>query len=143
VKANTGKEIDIDAVEKALANADVNEFFYSTNADDVFFYNKELDFYYEKIPLKNNDATIGFLIYCSRGLNEASQTVLPQIETKRRSLDQMLDAYVRKILVDAVKEHGYNLDAIAAELRISKNSLLKKIQKYRISVEREDTTMQE
>ncbi|HNV45747.1 MAG TPA: helix-turn-helix domain-containing protein [Spirochaetota bacterium] len=135
VVANTGAEIDVDAVEKAFADTDANEFFYRPEGDEIFFYNKELDIHYEKVPMTSGERTVGFLIYCSRSKTDHARPATPHVETAGMSLNQMLDAFVRKVLVDAVKTHGYNLETIAKELGISRPALLKKIQKYRISMQ--------
>lgn len=136
-KDKTGKEIDTEAVEASLNNTDKNELFYRKDGDsEVYFYNKEMQFYYEKIPFKSKDKIVGFLIYCDRGLNESPGFSLPGIDIKGLSLHQILDSIERLIVVDAIKEKDHNIQMVAKSLRISRKSLLRKIEKYGIEIDK-------
>jgi transcriptional regulator with PAS, ATPase and Fis domain len=136
-KSKTGREIDIETVEASLNNTDKNELFYRKEDDsEVFFYNKDMKFYYEKIPFKSKEKVVGFLIYCDRVLNGSPGFSLPGIDIKGLSLSQILDSVERLLIVDKIKEHEYNLSMVAKTLKIAKKSLMRKIDKYGIKIDK-------
>ncbi len=80
-KARKKGEVDAGIVEEALRNTDKNEFYSNARkGDGIFFFNKDLKIYYEKVPMLSNKKTVGFLIYCSSHLNES----VPQKPRKRK-----------------------------------------------------------
>ncbi|TAL38076.1 MAG: CBS domain-containing protein [Spirochaetes bacterium] len=71
--ARKSGEVDTGFVEKALGDAAKNEFFPAgKKGGEMYFYNQDLKMYYEKLPMLNNNKTVGYLIYCSRHLNESA-----------------------------------------------------------------------
>lgn len=132
-----GKELDIKTVEASLNNTDENELFYRKDGDsEVYFYNKKLQFYYEKVPFKSKDKIVGFLIYCDKGLNESPGFSLPGIDIKDMSLHQILDSIERLVVVDTIKEKDHDIQMVAKSLKISRKSLLRKIEKYGIEIDK-------
>jgi transcriptional regulator with PAS, ATPase and Fis domain len=131
--ANMKKEIDVQYVENSLNNPDKNDFFYKKGkGEDIHFFNKDMDFYYEKIPLLSSDKTVGFLIFCDKDVNDTADSAFPANKIKGKSLNEMIESVERHIIVEAIKERDYNMSKVAENLKITKESLMKKIKKHGI-----------
>jgi hypothetical protein len=137
----TGKDIDIEAVEKLMKDPDINEF-YAGRGDsaEICFYNKEMDFFYEKVPLQSEGKTVGFLVYCDREMNADTGVIVSGVNIRGLSLDKITEEVERSCIVDAIKKHDHALDAVARELGVSRQALSGKIKKLRISTESGDAS---
>jgi transcriptional regulator with PAS, ATPase and Fis domain len=140
-RSRVGRELEVEFVEESLKNPEKNEIFSRKKAGEgVYFLNKEMNFYYEKTPLVSDEKTLGFLFYCDRYMNEEPGVVLPGVNMQGLSLGKVLEAVERGIIVHAIKEHRFNLDKVEKELRISRQSLVGKIKKYGIKLEKDRKT---
>jgi PAS domain-containing protein len=125
------KDVDIGFVEKAIGDAEKNELLSDKKSNELVFYNRDLKFHYEKIPLMSKRKKVGFLMHCSRESDEMSGSLIPGIDIKSKSLDEIIGAVERMVLVDLLKGKK-NLDAAAKSLKISRKSLMHKIKKHGI-----------
>ena len=137
-KARMGVEIDTDFIEESIKNAEKNEFF-SRKKDEreIYFYNTEMNFYYEKVPLISDGKTVGFLIYCDRDMNDEPGVVLPGLNIGGLSLAQILEAVERGLIVSTLKECAFDIGEVAAELQLSRPALMSRIKKFGITIEEE------
>ncbi|HRX16287.1 MAG TPA: helix-turn-helix domain-containing protein [Spirochaetota bacterium] len=122
-------EPDVEYIEKSFADVTLNDYF-EGSLGEYCFYNKELDLYYEKVPMKNEGKSVGYLIYCSRGLKEHADAGTNQDAV---SFDEKVEAYERKLIVDALHASGNELTITAEMLDISRSALQKKIKKLGIN----------
>ncbi|MBN2771637.1 MAG: hypothetical protein JXR90_13145 [Spirochaetes bacterium] len=122
-------EPDVEYIEKSFADVTLNDYF-EGSLGEYCFYNKELDLYYEKVPMKNEGKSVGYLIYCSRGLKEHADAGTNQDAV---SFDGKVEAYERKLIVDALHASGNELTITAEMLDISRSALQKKIKKLGIN----------
>ena len=59
------RDVDIKFIEGSLGNKVRNTFFYKKGGNkEMYFFNKDMNFYYEKVPLVSNKKKSGFLIFC-------------------------------------------------------------------------------
>ncbi len=134
-QGRTGKEVEIGIVEESLKNPEKNAFFSrKKKGEEIYFYNKEMKFYYEKVPLVSEDKTVGYLYYCDRDMNEEPGVILPGVNIKGLSLVKILEAVERGVIVDSITQHGHDLAAAAKDLGISHAVLSGKIKKFGILV---------
>jgi transcriptional regulator with PAS, ATPase and Fis domain len=131
-----GKEVEIGAVEESLKNPQKNEFFSrKKEGKEIYFYNKEMKFYYEKVPLVSNEKTVGYLYYCDRDMNEEPGVILPGVNIKGLSLGEILEAVERGLIVDSLNEHGHDVGKAAGDLKATRPQILSKIKKFGISID--------
>lgn len=129
------REVDIKFVEDSLNNKDRNSFFYKKNDDkNMYFFNKDMNFYYEKVPLISNKKKSGFLIFCDRGLSEPSTLIFPDINMEGHSLKAMLESVERLLIVDSLRENDYNILQTAKKLKTTQKTLKDKIGRFGIDV---------
>jgi len=128
------QEIDTNAVEKSLKKADVNELLSGKDATELFFYNKDLNIYYEKIPLFSNKKKVGFLIFCDREDHFSTGLMMTGVDMRKLSLSETIASIERKLVVDALKDG--NLSQAADDLKITKQNLSSKIKKFDIEYKR-------
>ncbi len=131
-----GKDVDIKFVENSLGNSEKNTFSYRKKGKkDIYFYNEDMNFYYEKVPLMSSKKKSGFLIFCDKDLNEASSgSMFPGLNMKGLSLKEMVDSAERLLIVDSIRENKYNITEVAKKLKVTKKALLNRIEKYGIDV---------
>ena len=122
-------EPDVEYIEKSFANVALNDYFEGSHGE-YCFYNKELNLYYEKVPMKNDDKPVGYLIYCSRGLKEHADAGKGY---QGGSFDDKVEAFERKLIVEALHESGNDLKIATEILGISRSALQKKIKKLGIN----------
>ncbi len=135
-KKQMSRDVDIKFVEKSLKNTDRNTFFHNKNdKKDIYFFNKDMNFYYEKVPLISNKKKNGYLIYCDKGLNEPSSLLFPNVNMEGQSLKAMLDSVERLLIVDSIRDNKYDVGETAKKLKLTKKSLESKIKKYGIDVD--------
>lgn len=128
------EEVDTDVVEKLFADPNDNELFSKPGQDVIYFSNRELDLYYEKIPLVSNQKKVGFLIFCDqKGDGIPGDTrQLKGIDLRGGgALPDILSGVERQLIVEALKSAGNPADA-AKELQVTKQSLATRIKKYKI-----------
>jgi transcriptional regulator with PAS, ATPase and Fis domain len=127
------KDVDVKFIENSFGQHDKNDFYYRSGVkEEMFFYNKDMDIYYEKIPLLSNDRPVGFLIYCDRNSSENDDKTISR--TKGKSLSEMLGAVERRLIVDVLKSKKYDIGKTAEELKMSKQALRKKISGHGIDL---------
>ncbi|MBN2403276.1 MAG: hypothetical protein JXN64_12880 [Spirochaetes bacterium] len=130
-----GKDVDTKFVEKSLSAADKNDFFYRKKDNkDMYFFNKDIKFYYEKIPLVSNDKNVGFLIFIDPYLNEHSGPAFPGIDMSSMSLTEMTESVERSLIVDSIRQSNNNISEAAKKLKINTKALSAKITKYGITL---------
>lgn len=132
---NMGREMDIAFVEASLNDSEKNEILYRAEGE-AYFLNTDMRFYYERIPFRNNDQIVGYLIYCDRALNEPPAFTIPGIDRAGMSLQQILNFVERSVIVESIKKQDHDLGKVAKSLKMSRKSLEKKIEKYTIDVEK-------
>lgn len=128
-------EVDLSHAEKLFTDPSINELFSSFNEDELFFYNTELDVFYEKIPLMNNGRRVGFLIFCEKNAPQSRELRIPGVDLRDKSLTEMLEELERFFIVTTLKECR-SLDKSAERLKITRQSLNSKIKKYNIDLEK-------
>ena len=132
---NTGKEVDTNFIEKSLSDTHKNDFFYRNNkSKDMYFFNKEMKFYYEKVPLVSDDKNVGFLIFADQHLCDESGPVIPGIDTETMSLSEMTDSVERSLIVDCIRQNNNSINETAKKLKLSAKALSAKIDKYGIKL---------
>ncbi len=130
-----GKEVDTKFVENSLANPKRNDFFYrKKDSKDMYFYNKDMNFYYEKIPLVSDNKNVGYLIFVDKSLGESSASILPGVEMNAMSLNEMLESVERSIIVDSLRQNGNNIKETAKSLKLVPKALTNKIEKHGIEL---------
>lgn len=133
-ESNFKKGVDIKFVEESLGNPEKNSFFNKDKkGKDIYFYNKDINFYYEKLPLVSNKKTVGYLIFCDPGLSKPP-VGSSSISVEGTSLKEKLDSIERAIIVETIEEATHNIAAAAKKLQITRKALQTKIEKYGIKV---------
>ncbi len=131
--SHVGKDVDAKFVESSLGNPDRNDFFYRKKDNkDIYFFNKDMKFFYEKAPLISNDKNVGYLIFVDKSLSESPGSVFPGIDMNTMSLNEMLESVERHIIVDSLRQHKNNMKEAAQKLKLSPKALANKIEKYGI-----------
>ncbi|MDY6934696.1 MAG: hypothetical protein SVZ03_10835 [Spirochaetota bacterium] len=131
------RDVDIKLVEESLSNSNKNELYSKKRGSkEVYFYNKDMKFYYEKVPLVSKGEIVGFLIYYDKSLSEDSSVMLPGIDMEGMSLKKMLESIERLLIVEAIRGNSYNLKEVAKNLRVTEQFLHKRIEKYGIDIKR-------
>jgi len=128
-----GSDVNVGMMEKLFSDPLRNELFSSVDENDLSFHNDELDIFYEKIPLISNEKKSGFLIFCDKKPSGSEELRLPGVDLREKSLQDIIEAVERHIIVDAIRK-GKNLDESAALLKLSRQALNSKIKKFSIEV---------
>ena len=132
---HTGNDVDTGLVETTFSAAADNEFFKRTDGTgDMYFYNKPLNMYYEKVPLSSGGETKGYLIFVDSSLAPKAEHSMPNINMHGLSLAQKTQECERCFIVESLKKNALNLDKTASELKITKQSLLVRAKKYHINL---------
>lgn len=127
------EEVDTGKVEKYFSNPDDNELFSNPEKESLYFYNRELDILYEKIPMISNRKKVGFLIYCDKkkeGEGDAG-VYINGIDVRDMALSDTMAGVERQLIVNALKMSKNSAEA-AEKLKISKQALVTKIKKHKI-----------
>lgn len=125
------KDVDVEFVEKAVSDADKNELLPGKKNDELMFYNRDLTLHYEKIPLMSKRKKVGFLLFCSKEADDGGGSLIPGVDIRSKSLDDIMGAVERMVLVDLLKDKK-DLASAAKTLKISQKSLTHKIKKHGI-----------
>jgi hypothetical protein len=129
------EEVDTKYVETSLANTDKNDFFYrKKDSKDMYFFNKNMKFYYEKVPMISNEKNVGYLIFVDPHLNESTAPVFPGLDISTMSLTEMIDSVERSLIVDSIRRNNNNLTESAKQLKLSVKALSAKIKVHGITL---------
>ncbi|MFH0975790.1 MAG: helix-turn-helix domain-containing protein [Spirochaetota bacterium] len=132
---HSGKDVDAGFIEATLSNPDKNDFFYKKKDNkEMYFYNKDMMFYYEKMQLVSDGKNVGYLIYIDNSLGGTSGVSFPGINMNTMSLNEMLESAERSIIVDAIRQNNNSIPETAKKLKLSGKALVNKIKKYGIKV---------
>jgi len=136
-KGNAGKDMDVKFIESSLGNPDRNDFFYrKKNNKDMYFFNKDMKFFYEKVPLLSNDKNVGYLVFVDNSLGESVAPVFPGIDMNAMPLNEMLESFERSVIVDSIRQNKNNINEAAKKLKINLKTLSSKIEKYGIDLKK-------
>jgi transcriptional regulator with PAS, ATPase and Fis domain len=127
------KDVDVEFVEQTLGNGEKNELLSGGKTDDMLFFNSDLKMHYEKIPLMSKRKKVGFLFYCSLADGVTGGSLIPGVDIRSKSMDDIMGAVERIVLVDLI-QNKKNLVAVAKSLKISQKSLTHKVKKHGIKV---------
>jgi len=128
------EEVDTGIVEKLFADPNDNELYSKPGQDTIYFLNRELNLYYEKIPMVSNQKKVGFLIFCDQKGDGAPNDTrqLKGIDLRGGgALADILSGVERQLIVEALKSTGDAAGA-AKELQVTKQALTTRIKKYKI-----------
>lgn len=132
-----GKDVDPAFVEKSFSNPDKNEFFYRDKGKkDIYFFNKDMNFYYERIPLTSENKKVGFLNFIDKNFNETSGAKFPGVDFNTMSYDEILQSVERSILVNCIQQNNNDLDKTAKKIKLTKKTFLKKIEVLGIDIKK-------
>lgn len=125
-------DVDPAAVEKMLGDPAGNELFAEINDNDLYFYNTELQSFYEKIPLMSGGKKSGFLIFFDNRSSSGGDFTIPGVDLRGKSLQDVLDSVERHMIVESLRKNE-NTNQAAESLGITRQSLSSRIKKYGIS----------
>jgi transcriptional regulator with PAS, ATPase and Fis domain len=125
------KDVDVEFVEQSLKDGDKNELLSGKKSDELVFFNRDLKIHYEKIPLLSKRKKVGFLLFCSTETDGKGGSLIPGVDIRSKSLDDILGAMERLVLVDLLKDRK-GLAAAVKSLKISQKSLIHKLKKHGI-----------
>ncbi len=125
------KDVDAEFVEKSFKNARKNDLVSGVSEDDIHFYNKDMNIFYEKIPMSSKGNKTGFLIYCNRDHEVSGASKIAGVKVKGLPLADMLYTVERQFIVDTINDFD-NLADTAKNLKITKQALQAKIKKFNI-----------
>jgi PAS domain-containing protein len=127
------KDVDVEFVERTIRDVDKNELLPDRQSGGLVFFNRELMIHYEKIPLMSKRKKVGFLLYCSRESDEKDGSLIPGLDIRSKSLDEIMAAVERLVLVDLLKDSKDPLSA-ARSLKVSRKTLTQKMKKHGIQM---------
>jgi len=128
-----GDDVDPEKVEKIFKSTVKNSLRKDENGE-AFFYNSELEIFYEKVPLKDRKKKLGFLIFCHTPSNKKENSLsFSGLDVDGLSFKEILDVVERHIVVETFNIEG-NLTTVAKKLQISKQALNNKIKKHNIDL---------
>lgn len=125
------KDVDVDFIEGSVASSEVNEPMTGGKGGEMIFYNRDLRIHYEKVPLFSRRKKVGFLLFFSQGGGDEKGSLIPGIDIRSKTLDEITGAIERLVLVDLLAG-AKDLDSVAGSLRIGKKSLVQKMKKHGI-----------
>jgi hypothetical protein len=127
------KDVDVEFVERTMGNGEKNELIPGGKGGDMLFFNSDLKMHYEKIPLMSKRKKVGFLFYCSLADGASGGSLIPGVDMRSKSMDDIMGAVERIVLVDLI-QNKKDLAAVAKSLKISQKSLTHKVKKHGIKV---------
>ncbi len=130
-------DVDIAITEKILMDSTINDIYTSYGSKRQFFYNKELKAYYERVPLKSQNKTVGYLFMFERDITK-QDLLVPDIISDTDSIDELLSRAERSILVQALTQSGYDVAQAAKMLHVTVADLKKRFNKYDITVTKKE-----
>jgi transcriptional regulator with PAS, ATPase and Fis domain len=132
-KMAVNKDVDAEFVEKSFRNSKKNDLVAGISENDIHFYNKDLNVFYEKIPMTSKGNKAGFLIFCNRDHEVSGTSKIAGVNVKGLPLADMLYTVERQFIVDSINDFDNIADA-AKNLKISKQALQTKIKKFNIKI---------
>ncbi|MGL4369313.1 MAG: CBS domain-containing protein [Spirochaetota bacterium] len=124
-----GEDVDHVFAEQSLADIKRNEYtFRGAGKKDILFYNLDMKFHYEKVPMFSNGEKVGYLVYC--GQNPEDKDLSPG----DISLADRLSSAERQILVEAIARAGGDLSSAAKALSVTKTVLMQKARRLGIDI---------
>ncbi len=124
-------EVEVEFVENLVNEPGSNELFSDVNDGDIYFFNSELDAYYEKVPILSGSRKNGYLIFFDKGKNGTEGLRIPGLDLQNMPLPDILQAVERQLIVDTL--HGEpDLGRSAGKLKITRQQLAAKIKKMDI-----------
>ncbi|MDH7554142.1 MAG: helix-turn-helix domain-containing protein [Spirochaetota bacterium] len=126
-------DVDIAFTEKILMDSAINDIYTSYVYKRQFFYNKELKAYYERVPLKSENKTAGYLFMFERDITK-QDLLVPDIISDTDGIDELLSRAERSILVQALTQSAFDVAQASKMLHITVADLKKRIKKYDITV---------
>lgn len=130
-------DVDIAATERILMDASKNDIYTSYVYKRQFFYNKELKAYYERVPLKSENKTVGYLFMFERDITK-QDLLVPDIISDTDGIEELLSRAERSILVQALTQSGYDVAQAAKILNITVADLKKRIKNYDITLTKKE-----
>jgi len=129
-----GTEVNVEMMEKLFRDPFKNELYSDADKNDLSFHNTELDIFYERIPLKSQEKKSGFLIFCDNKGAGTEELKLPGVDLRGKSLQEIIEAVERHIIVGAIRKNK-TIDESAAALQLSRQGLNSKIKKFAIETD--------
>jgi len=130
-EAKFNAEVAVEHVETLINEPSSNELNSDPGGREISFFNTELQTYYEKVPLMSGSKKTGYLIFFDR-VSEGGQGLrVPGLDVKTMSLQDMLQAVERQLIVDSLQKEP-DIAKCAALLMLSKQSLTSKMKKMSI-----------
>jgi transcriptional regulator with PAS, ATPase and Fis domain len=83
--------------------------------------------------MMSGDKKSGFLIFCDKKSSGPGEFSIPGVDLKDKSLQDIVEAVERHIIVDAIHK-GKNLDEAADKLKLTRQGLNSKIKKFSIEI---------
>jgi len=130
-------DVDIAKVESILMDSSYNDIYTSYVYKRQFFYNKELKAYYERVPLKSENKTVGYLFMFERDITK-QDLLVPDIISDTDGIDELLSRAERSILVQALTQSSYDITQAAKMLHISVADIKKRIKHYDITIAKKE-----
>jgi len=130
-------DVDIAKVESILMDSSQNDIYTSHVYKRQFFYNKELKAYYERVPLKSENKTVGYLFMFERDITK-QDLLVPDIISDTDGIDELLSRAERSILVQALTQSGYDVNQAAKMLHITVADVKKRIKHYDITIAKKE-----
>jgi transcriptional regulator with PAS, ATPase and Fis domain len=128
-------DVNAEFVEESLKNTEKNELFSGDGRKDLYFYNRDFDCNYEKIPLFSKRKRVGFLTYFDSNQSTKENLVISGVDIRGMSLEDILSSVERQLIVHAVKGVDDLKDA-AESLKLSKQSLLGRMKKLGVEAKK-------
>jgi transcriptional regulator with PAS, ATPase and Fis domain len=128
-------DVNTEFVEESLKNTEKNELFSGDGRKDLYFYNRDFDCNYEKIPLFSKRKRVGFLTYFDSNQSTKENLVISGVDIRGMSLEDILSSVERQLIVHAVKGVDDLKDA-AESLKLSKHSLLGRMKKLGVEAKK-------
>ena len=128
-----GEDVNVEMLEKLFSDPVKNDLISNGGAGDLSFHNSDLDIFYEKVPMMSGDKKSGFLIFCDKKNAGSGELRIPGVDLKDKSLQDIVEAVERHIIVDAIHK-GKNPDEAAERLKLTRQGLNSKIKKFSIEV---------
>jgi transcriptional regulator with PAS, ATPase and Fis domain len=126
-------DVDVALVETLLMDTTKNDIFTSYVHKRQYFFNKEMKTYYERVPLKDENKTVGYLFLFERDITK-QDLLIPDIISESDGIDELLSRAHRAILVKALVQSDYELATTATMLHITEQDLKKRIKHFNITI---------
>ncbi|MCX8123716.1 MAG: hypothetical protein N3F66_06080 [Spirochaetes bacterium] len=130
-------DVDVALTEKILMDTSKNDVYTSYVYKRQFFYNRELKVYYERVPLKSDNKTVGYLFMFERDITK-QDLLVPDIISPSDGIDELLSRAERSILVQALTQSDFDVSQTAKMLNITVADLKKRIKHYDITFTKKD-----